>query len=189
MLKMSRLPGRAVKRFGWSLERHQLWLSGEYLLHREISGYREEVKRYYYGDIQAIVSGPSLGFRTCNILCLLVLSLLSLLALAMYLTSASVTAYTLVFLGAGLSGFTLSGNLIFGPTCKTTLYTATSEAQLYSLGRRRSTEKAIARILPFIEAAQGAYAAPTPSTEPVEFGGITSEGAVPPPSLEDPPNP
>ena len=153
MIQMSRLPGRSVKGFGWSSQRHQLWLSPEYLLYREISGYREVVKRYYYGDIQAIISGPTKSWRNCT-LCTSIMLLISA--------------------GFVLSLIILIINLVLGPTCKTVLYTATSEAPLYSLGRKRNAEQAIALMLPFVEAAQRGEA-PAATPEPPSTSEVVAD--------------
>ncbi|MCF6283932.1 MAG: hypothetical protein L3K26_01890 [Candidatus Hydrogenedentes bacterium] len=167
MLKMSRLPGRSIREFGWSIKRHQLWLSTEYLLYRELSPFGEKVNRYYHGDIQAIISGPTRSWGRANIVMGSLLALFA--ALIAYLIVADAPTPLIAFpaIGAGIVGLVLSGNLFLGPTCKTILYTATSEAPLYSLGRQRSAQKAIERILPFIEAAQGTDSPGTDSrTEP-----------------------
>lgn len=163
MIQMSRLPGRSVKGFGWSSQRHQLWLSPEYLLYREISGYREVVKRYYYGDIQAIISGPTKRARDCNIVMSIIMAIcIVVFVLARLNNVFDVEGVVALILGA-LSAIVLVVNILLGPSCKTVLYTATSEAPLYSLSRKRSAEKAIALLLPFIEAAQrGEAPAATP---------------------------
>ena len=165
MIQMSRLPGRSVKAFGWSSQRHQLWLSPEYLLYREVSGYREVVKRYYYGDIQAIISGPTKASRVFTIILVVVLVSMGLLIalLAASGSPAPLLAVTAFFML--LPAICLVVNLMLGPSCRTTLYTATSEAPLYSLGRKRGAEKAIALMLPFIEAAQRGAA---PAAEPIQ---------------------
>ena len=155
MIQMSRLPGRSIKGFGWSFQRNQLWLSPEFLLSREIFGYREDVKRYYFGDIQAIVSGPTLNWRLCNIVTGITLLVLGSLATYLVIADAPGPLIFMAAMAVGVVGVVLSGNLILGPTCRTILYTATSEAPLPSLGRQRSAKKAITQILPFIEAAQG----------------------------------
>lgn len=172
MLKMSRLPGRSVKSFGCSFQRHQLWMSHEYLLYREISGYREEVKRFYYRDIQAIVCGSTRSWRVFNWLCgVIALFGLVWIFYTLFLGGTRLPLFFPIFF-LGVSAPLLLGNLWLGPTCKTTLYTATSEAPLYSLGRRRSARKAIDLVMPFIEAAQsesteGPANATTPPDAPV----------------------
>lgn len=123
------------------------------------------VKRYYYGDIQAIVCGPTNASRVLTIILTVVLVSMGLLIalLAASGSPASVIAVTAFFMV--LPAICLVVNLLLGPSCRTTLYTATSEAPLYSLGRKRAAEKAIALVLPFIEAAQRGEA---PAAEPVQ---------------------
>lgn len=166
---MIRLPGRSLRKFGGSPKRYQLWLTPEYLLFREIASYRESVKRYYYSDIQAIVSGPTRHAQWCTIisgvLFLVFGGLGAYVLLADYYASAVALAIFPLALAA-IALLILLGNLFLGPTCKTTLYTATSEARLYSLGRQRSAARAMDRLLPYIEAAQGREAAPDQAVEP-----------------------
>jgi hypothetical protein len=153
MSRMSRLPGRSIKNFGWALQRHQLWLTEQYLMSREISMFEEVVRRYYYREIQAILTGPTTRFRTCNWLAGSLLVFLFVCAVAASLTGSTV-AFALSAAAAVVPLIILVGNLLLGPTCRTTLYTAAAEVELHSLGRRRSAEKAIALLLPFVEAAQ-----------------------------------
>ena len=66
MEQMRRLPGRSIRNFGLGFQRHQLWLAETHVLYREIFGYREEVKRFYFRDIQAIVCTPTSSWITCS---------------------------------------------------------------------------------------------------------------------------
>lgn len=161
---MSRLPGRAIKHFGWAMQRHQLWMSEAYLLSREITLLQEEVRRYYYRDIQAIVCTPT---RTWIIGNWLAGSLLGFLAACGTLAAVldSPVAMVLAVITGVVPLIILLGNLILGPTCKTTLYTAAAEAPLHSLGRRRAAERAVTRLLPFIQAAQQMRAPRTADAE------------------------
>ncbi|MBX3177229.1 MAG: hypothetical protein KF886_07715 [Candidatus Hydrogenedentes bacterium] len=186
----SRLPGRSVKYFGWAAQRQQLWLTEEYLLSREIALFQEEVRRYYYRDIQAVVLGPSPSWKTCNWLAgslLVFLSGCAVFAAALGSTPAYVFA---LFCAAAPLGILL-GNLVLGPTCRVTLYTAAAEAPLYSLGRRRSAEKALNRLAPFIEAAQRDMAPPAgPETgAPDAAASAAEEVSSPPPPAPDPSGP
>lgn len=186
MSRMSRLPGRSIKYFGWAMQRHQLWLTEEYLLSREITMMQEEVRRYYYGDIQAIVTSPTRSWTTCNWLTGVLLGfLVACLGLAALLNSP--VAVVLAVIAAAVPLSILLGNLLLGPTCKTTLYTAATEAPLYSLGRQRSAAKAIASLLPFVESAQrdaaqepGNNAPASPASSPPVFGGPFERDATTP---------
>ena len=155
MSAMTRLPGRATKGFGFTTMRYQLWLTPEYLMAREIAGYRETVKRYYYNDIQAIVSGPTRHAFWCTVVTATLVAIFG--GLTAYVIISDVPDPVAILPGfvAAIALPILIGNLILGPTCKTTLYTATSEARLFSLGRQRATNRAIERILPYIENSQG----------------------------------
>jgi hypothetical protein len=168
MPTMTRLPGRATKTFGFTTLRYQLWLTPEYLMFREIAGYRETVKRYYYTDIQAIVTTPTRAGRICTLVTsILVLAAIALTVAVTRTAVPDAIAVIPLFLGF-IALLVLVGNLFFGPTCSTTLYTATSEARLFSLGRQWATRRALERILPFIEAAQ--------RTEPPSADGTAEPG-------------
>lgn len=188
MVRMSRLPGNAIKNFGWSVQRHQLWLTESYLLCREISGFREEVTRYYYRDIQAVVTAPTNQWKTCNWLTGSLLVFLSGCAIYAAITGSSV-AYVLAVVAAVVTLIVLLGNLILGPSCKTTLYTAATEAPLHSLGRRRSAEKTVRLLVPFVEAAQRDLAYEIPASEAVSAIPDPSESMDTEPTLGTSPNP
>ncbi len=172
---MRRLPGRSIRHFGLGFQRHQLWITESHVLYREIFGYREDVKRFYFRDIQAIVCTPTRTWRVCS---WLAGSLLVFLAIC-----GGVSAYlgymlpfAMAWILATVALVILLGNLVLGPSCSTTLYTAAAEAPLYSLGRKRSAEKSIARIAVMVQHAQKdmvevPVAAETPTKEPSHFEG------------------
>lgn len=153
MEQMRRLPGRSIRQFGISFQRHQLWLAETHVLYREIFGYREEVKRFYFRDIQAIVCTPTSSWKTCSWLAGSLLVFLAICGgVSAYL--GYMVPFALAWILATVSLVILLGNLVLGPSCSTTLYTAAAEAPLYSLGRKRSAEKAIARITTMVQHAQ-----------------------------------
>jgi hypothetical protein len=153
MERMKRLPGRSIRHFGLGFQRHQLWLSEDYVLYREIFGYREEVKRFYFRDIQAIICTPTGSWKACNWLTGGLLVFLAVLAgISAYL--GYMVPLAQAWIAATVVLVILLGNLVLGPSCSTTLYTAAAEAPLYSLGRRRSAAKAIARISERVQQAQ-----------------------------------
>ena len=153
MEQMRRLPGRSIRHFGLGLQRHQLWVAESHVLYREIFGFQEEVKRFYYRDIQAIVCTPT---RTWHTFSWLAGALLVFLAIcggaAAYL--GYMIPFAMAWILATVALAILLGNLVLGPSCTTTLYTAAAEAPLYSLGRKRSAEKAITRIATMVQYAQ-----------------------------------
>jgi hypothetical protein len=141
-----RLPG--VKKGFFSL--NSLWTGTDHLL--SISSFRfvEDYKRFYYQDIEAIVVRKTLLGKIQN---------LSLVLLAGFVIFASLS-----FEGAAAAVFwTLTGavlllmgfNFLMGPTCVCHLQTAVQNEKLPSLHRLRTARKAIKRLRPLIEAAQG----------------------------------
>lgn len=185
MERIRRLPGRAVRHFGFGVQRHQLWLADKFLLYREILGWREDVRRFYYEDIQAVVCTPTGHGRTCTRVTLAILVIA--LPVAFWATWAgNPAAFVLSWIVAVVVLVILLGNLFLGPTCRTTLYTATAEAPLFSLGRMRSADRAIARLseriadaqahLPTVEA-PGAEEVST--VEPVETPVDTASDSLP----------
>jgi hypothetical protein len=187
MERMQRLPGRSIKYFGWGIQRHQLWLAEGYLLSREISVVQEEVRRYHYRDIQAIVYTPTNHWKTCNWLAGSLLVFLSCCGIFAAILG-STPAYILAAITAAAPLIVLLGNLLLGPSCHTVLYTAAAEAPLYSLGRQRGAEKAIARLLPFIQAAQRDEEA-RPAESAAASSGPGPEATIPPPPAPDPSDP
>jgi hypothetical protein len=153
METMRRLPGRSMRNFGWSFQRHQLWLADTHVLYREIFGYREDVKRFYFRDIQAIVCTPTSTWETCSWLSAALLVFLAICG-GFFAYLGAMVPFTIAWVLATLALMILLGNLVLGPSCSTTLYTAAAEAPLYSLGRKRSAEKAIARISARVQDAQ-----------------------------------
>lgn len=159
MEQMRRLPGRSIRHFGLGFQRHQLWLTETHVLYREIFGYREDVKRFYYRDIQAIVSTPTSSWKTCSWIAGSLLVFLAICGgVSAYL--GAMMPFALAWVLATVSLVILLGNFVLGPSCSTTLYTAAAEAPLYSLGRKRSAEKAIARISAMAQEAQRDRPAP-----------------------------
>lgn len=153
MERMRRLPGRAVRHFGFGVQRHQLWLADKFLLYREILGWREDVRRFYYEDIQGVVCTPTGHGRACTGVTFAIL-VVALPAAIWATWVGNPVAFVLSWIVSVVVLVILLGNLFLGRTCRTTLYTATAEAPLYSLGRMRSADRAIARLSERIAQAQ-----------------------------------
>ena len=149
-----RLPGRGRKRGGFfSLTRTRagLWAGKDHLLCAFSTGYTEEYKRFYYADIQAIVTRKTGRGAAWNFFSALFLFLFSLVALTRTGTEVAVVFWIL----AGLSLLLLTVNLLRGPTCICHLQTAVSREELPSLSRERTAKKAINLLKPLIEGGQG----------------------------------
>lgn len=143
--KYRRIRGRHSSFAGQS----SLWEGEDHLLLAEVSGYVETYKRFYYRDIQAFVVQENRYRLFGNILLLIPVAFLAWPAIAQPAAAPMCLAFMAVFLGIAMV------NTIQGPTCRTRLVTAVNVQPLPSLGRVPAANKALARILPRIEAAQG----------------------------------
>ena len=103
------------------------------------TGYTEEYKRFYYADIQAIVTRKTGRGAAWNFFPPCSLFLFALVAVTRTGTAAGVVFWIL----AGLSLLILAVNLLRGPTCICHLQTAVSREELPSLSRERTAKKAI----------------------------------------------
>ncbi len=149
-----RLPGRGRKRgsfFAITATRAALWAGKDHLLSVYTTGYTEEYKRFYYRDIQAIITRKTWRGAVVNIFLALFLSLFALLAITRTTPEAAVA----LWVPAGFSLLILARNVLLGPTCVCHVQTAVSREELPSLSRERYARKAIAILKPLIESAQG----------------------------------
>ncbi len=167
-----RLPGRGRRRGSFlalTATRAGLWAGNDHLLCVFSTGYTEEYKRFYYRDIQAIITRKSNGGAVINSISALFLTFFAFLALTRTTPAVAVVWWIV----AGISLLVLAFNLVLGPTCVCHVQTAVSREELPSLGRERNARKAIAILKPLIEAAQGALT-------PEEIGTRSSELAQQP---------
>ena len=142
-----KLPG--LKK-GFFVGKYTLWQGADHLLHIFSRFGVEDYKRFYFSDIQAIITRRTNVGKLQNI----ILGCLTLLFL--------VPAFTL---GGGWSIFymivtgilfaILLYNLYLGPTCETKLMTAVQIEKLHSLKRLNSTLKVMDKLRPVIHQAQG----------------------------------
>ncbi len=141
--KYRRLPGRVI--IG---SRASLWLGADHLLSVKNPGFSEEYMRFYYQDIQAIVTNKTYTGKAINVAlgaCIAITLLLSIQSLPIQVAS-SIGGFFLFFLVL---------NILMGPTCKSYIQTAVSREHLPSLRRVRSARRAIKKIAPLIGKAQG----------------------------------
>ena len=135
-----------------------LWLGKDHLLsvHCYRMDFSENYKRFYYDDIQAIITRKTTTGKICNI----VLSVLGgSFMLAFALTSGIWSGFYGVL--AGLVIFFLLINWLLGPTCVCHVRTAVQTERLTSLDRLRTARKAINLLKPMIEQVQGALVSET----------------------------
>lgn len=119
------------------------------MLSIDSASYSEEYKRFYFRDIQAFFICPTNRMAIWNGI-LTALLVMHLLVLGWMGASSTV----LMIVGVVLA-IPLVLNNLSGPACKVYLRTAVQIEELPSLSRIRRTQRVLARIRPFIAAAQG----------------------------------
>ena len=141
-----RLPGR-WRSFANAVT---LWQGKDHVLLVENSGYTEQYKRFYYRDIQAFVVQKNRHRMFGNI----VLGLPAVVLAVFGAIDYPVLGFLLI--AAGFFGIFALVNTLLGPTCNASLVTSVNVQPVRSLNRVRVVGKALKRILPLIEEAQGA---------------------------------
>ena len=142
-----RLPGKK-KNFLGGL--NTLWLGAGHVLSIDSKRVSEDYKRFYYTDIQSVVTRKTIRGKIQNLFLGLFCGLLTLLAVL-------IGGSWVIFFGimAGLFFLILLFNCLLGPTCECHLRTAVQTEKLPSLNRLRYVRKAMDRLKPLIEQAQG----------------------------------
>lgn len=136
--------------------RGSLWLGADHLLCVENNGYRENYKRFYFRDIQAIIVQHTKRRVIWNAILPIPLAagLLGLLALLTAGERNEVAIILCLFFLGIITLFMVINNLL-GTGCVCYLRTAVQVEQLPSLYRMPKTKKVLAKIRPYILAAQG----------------------------------
>jgi hypothetical protein len=152
-----RFPGRGTKRgsiLALARVRASLWEGKDHLLCLYSTGYTEDYKRFYYRDIQAIVTQKTSRGAVWNGV---LLTFIALSAIPAYWASS----FWSIFSGSVLAFFSLLllVNRLRGPTCVCYLQTRVSKEELPSLNRLRTADKVIGLLRPLIEGAQGSLTA------------------------------
>jgi hypothetical protein len=152
-----RLPGKGPRKGGTALvirTTATLWLGGDHLLCRDSMGYAEDLKRFYYRDIQAIVATLTNRRAVWNGIFMTCCLLAGALSVGSYLYGGG-WPLPFFFFWACLFFVLAVINQLRGPACKCQLRTAVSVEDLPSLRRKKVAEKAIALIRARVERAQG----------------------------------
>jgi hypothetical protein len=142
-----RLPG---KKKGFLIGHHTLWQGADHLLQIYSRWGVEDYKRYYFDDIQAIVTRKTGTGRIQNI----VIGALSGLFCLFAVTSGGGWSFFHATVAAAILLILLI-NVLKGPTCETVLLTAVQTEKLYSLHRLKTTEPVMNRLRSIIERRQG----------------------------------
>ena len=144
-----RLPGREAGFLSYS----RLWLGPDHLLLARTAFFSEEYKRFYFRDIQAIVTRRTEHREILNLIFAFITIVFGVLAV---FTDSGWRAFLLVM--TGIFVFALIVNWLRGPTCVCHVRTAVQTEELSPLKRFRATHKLIERLKPNIEKAQGPLA-------------------------------
>lgn len=150
-----KLPGRGNRREGTfivgTVRQSRLWLGKDHLLLVDSTLVSQDLKRFFFRDIQAITVRKTHTGRTMNI----VMAALTALFCWFGLLVSDEVGRGILFFIAAVFGLVLIINSLFGPTCECHLQTAVQREQLPSLGRLRTARKVLERLRPRIEQAQG----------------------------------
>ena len=130
--------------------RYTLWQGVDHLLHVYSRVGVEDYKRFYFNDIQAIMTRKTIAGKVQNVVLGFLLLLFTLPAI---LYDGGWVAFWAAF--AGVLLILLLINLYRGPTCETKLLTAVQTEKLHSLHRLKNTFKIMDRIRSHIQSAQG----------------------------------
>jgi hypothetical protein len=173
-----RLPGRQAGLVSYS----RVWLGPDHLLLARTAFFSEEYKRFYFRDIQAVITRRTERREIWNVI-------FAFTAIAFGVLSVFTTSgwRTFLFVMTGTVLFALLVNWLRGPTCVCHVRTAVQIEELSPLKRFRATRKVIERLKPNIEKAQGPLAPellrPKP---PVVFAAAPSETTTQPASQATP---
>ena len=150
-----RLKGRSAGYFGFSMMRTQSFLADDHLLVVRSQGMADQVTRYYLEDIQALTCYKTSRGLICSVLFLSFAVVFA--ALAYVAMTYEVLAMTFFVFGplCALFAVLFLGNIVRGPTCRTTLYTVSIVAPLENLGRLRTARNVLDRMREAVETVQG----------------------------------
>ncbi len=175
-----RLPGKGRTPVSW----HTLWLGDDHLLAVHATGYHETYRRYYFKDIQAIVTRRTARGRNWSF----GMALLVLFVTAAALTcdpGGARTAWVVVDVPIVLA---LTVNLLLGPTCICHLQMPLSRHELPSVTRLRTARRVMERVRPAIDRVQGVMTGAEVSAHVAAAGaGIPGNGPRRPSPAPSPP--
>ncbi len=129
-----------------------LYIASDHLLCVRVQFLSERYKRFYYQDIQAIITRRTSAGRVWNIILAIAVGLLASACLIWGPGSGGAIFGWIV---AGFFSILLAINWMRGPTCACHLVTAVQTEHLPSLNRLRTAGKTIGLLRALIEQAQG----------------------------------
>src|SRR6266567_54941 len=167
-----RLPGRGAGLLSYS----RLWLGPDHLLLARTAFFSEEYKRFYFRDIQAVVTRRTERREILNVIFAFTAIFFGVLSV---FTNSGWRTFLFVMTGTVL--FALLVNWLRDPTCTCHVRTAVQTEELSPLKRLRTARKVIERLKPKIQEAQGLLAPELLRPKPqVVFAAAPSETADPP---------
>ena len=150
---------------------HTLWRGRDHLLHIYARWGTEDYKRYYFNDIQAIITRKTDIGKIQNFVIGALAGLFGLFAATA--TSGWATFNTII---AIVILCILIINMIKGPTCETHLLTAVQTEKLHSLNRIQTAQAVMNQLKPIIDRFQGHLAPETLAQQSVELSGSKKKG-------------
>jgi hypothetical protein len=142
-----KLPG---SKKGFLIGKHTLWQAKDHLLHIFSRFGVEDYKRFYFNDIQAVITRKTIVGKIQNAVsgCFILICLLPTFMLddgwAIFGGIASAMMFIFLLI-----------NLYRGPTCETTLMTAVQTEKLHSLNRLKNALKVMDRLRADVQMVQG----------------------------------
>ncbi|MEJ2731061.1 MAG: hypothetical protein P8185_21575 [Deltaproteobacteria bacterium] len=146
-LPYQRLPG---KKKGFLVGYHTLWQGSDHLLQVYSRLGIEDYKRFYFNDIQAIITCKTAAGKIENF----VLGVLAVLFSLLGVISGGGWSFFWAII-AGVMALILMINFFKGPTCETYLMTAVQTEKLHSLHRTKTTQSVMNLLRSLIEQRQG----------------------------------
>jgi hypothetical protein len=145
--KYSRLPGRPFTPF----EVRSLWQGPDHLLWVETVFFKENYKRFFYTDIQAVTLQRTHTHIFWSCVWGLLASVCGLIAFMVADPPLISGSFTAIFL------LLLTANVVMGPACIVYLQTAAQIQRISSLKRVRTAQRTMTRIKALVEAVQGPW--------------------------------
>lgn len=135
---------------------HTLWRGRDHLLQIYARWGSEDYKRYYFNDIQAIITRKTDVGKIQNFVAGALAGIFGLFAAT---ATSGWVIFNAILAIAILCIFII--NVIKGPTCETHLLTAVQTEKLHSLNRIKTAQTVMNRLKPIIERFQGQLAPET----------------------------
>ncbi len=142
-----RLPG---KKKGFLVGYYTLWLGSDHLLQIYSRLGIEDYKRFYFNDIQAIITRKTATGKIQNYILGAFVGLLGLLGV---ISGGGWSVFNAII--AGVLALILLINFFKGPTCETYLMTAVQTEKLHALNRIKTTQLVMNQLRSLIEQRQG----------------------------------